>query len=375
MTTAAIDVQPERSAANRSRSGTGARAGARPAGTRPRSPATRSPSSGAGSSAAFDRAALARDLTAGLRALGLGDGAHEGQGAGTLAEAAPTEAASVQASPAQAALVERLLDYLALLAKWNATYNLTAIRDPGQMLVHHLLDSLAVVAPLAARLPRRAGAPAGRLVDVGSGAGLPGIVLALAWPGVRVLLVEPVGKKAAFLRQCQAELALTNIEVAAARVESLDVSTMWRAGSEPVADGDSDSRGDVGSRDDIGGRGDIGSHGDVGNIDDAGGRGDSNDVGSRCSPPCFPDLIVCRAFASLADYARAVAHLAGPYTTVAAMKGAEPTEEIDALPPRWSVSASLPLAVPGLDARRCLVLLSHAPLSAEYEAPSPHAGQ
>ena len=369
MTTAAIDVQPERSAANRSRSGTGARAGARPAGTRPRSPATRSPSSGAGSSAAFDRAALARDLTAGLRALGLGDGAHEGQGAGTLAEAAPTEAASVQASPAQAALVERLLDYLALLAKWNATYNLTAIRDPGQMLVHHLLDSLAVVAPLAARLPRRAGAPAGRLVDVGSGAGLPGIVLALAWPGVRVLLVEPVGKKAAFLRQCQAELALTNIEVAAARVESLDVSTMWRAGSEPVADGDSDSRGDVGSRDDIGGRSAIG------NRSDASSRGASNDDGHRRSPLRFPDLIVCRAFASLADYARAVAHLAGPYTTVAAMKGAEPTEEIDALPPRWSVSASLPLAVPGLDARRCLVLLSHAPLSAEYEAPSPHAGQ
>lgn len=327
-------MRPERSTANRSRPGAGTRAGAHTGGARTRHAVTRPPSSGAGSrAAAFDRAALARELTAGLRALGLGAIVDEGH------------------RPA-AALVERLLDYLALLAKWNATYNLTAIRDPGQMLVHHLLDSLAIVAPLAARLPQRAGAPAGRLVDVGSGAGLPGIVLALAWPGVRILLVEPVGKKAAFLRQCRAELALTNVEVAAARVESLDATTMWRVGPEP-ADGSGSGSGGGNS----------------------GSSGDRSNDGDHRPPPRFPDLIVCRAFASLADYARAVEHLTGPRTTVAAMKGAEPAEEIAALPPRWSVSTSLPLAVPGLDARRCLVLLAHTPLPAECEVPSPHAGQ
>ena len=196
------------------------------------------------------------------------------------------------------ALTEPLLDYLALLVKWNAVYNLTAVRDPRQMLVQHLLDSLAVVPPLAERLPRRAGSPAGQVVDVGSGGGLPGIVLAMAWPHAEVLLVEPVGKKAAFLRQCQAELALANIQVAEARVETLDTA-----------------------------------------------------------PYPVPDLIVCRAFASLADYVTAIDRLAGPTTAVAAMKGVWPADEIAALPPAWRLHQALPLSVPGLDATRHLLVL------------------
>ncbi|RPH62671.1 MAG: 16S rRNA (guanine(527)-N(7))-methyltransferase RsmG [Burkholderiales bacterium] len=231
-------------------------------------------------SRAFDRAALSERLLAGLAALGL-----------------------------RASLAEPLLAFLALLVKWNAVYNLTAVRDPGQMLTQHLLDSLSIVTPLAERLPQRDGAPTGRVVDVGSGAGLPGIVLALAWPQVEVLLVEPVGKKTAFLRHCQAELALTNLRVAASRVEALS-----DAQREPV-----------------------------------------------------PDLIVCRAFASLADFVVSIDRLAGPASVVAAMKGAWPGDEIAALPCPWAVAAALPLQVPGLDAARHLLLLSRAPRSEQVD--------
>lgn len=220
----------------------------------------------------FDRALLSERLLSGLDSLGL-----------------------------DAGLASPLLDYLALLVKWNGVYNLTAVREPVEMLRQHLLDSLSIVVPLAARLPRRDGAPCGRVVDVGSGAGLPGIVLALAWPQAQVLLVEPIGKKAAFLRQCQAELALTNVSVAASRVEDLP---------EPA-------------------------------------------------PGQAPDLVVCRAFASLADFAAAIARLAGPATLAAAMKGAVPGDEIAALPAGWSVTDVLPLRVPQLEAARHLVLMQH----------------
>lgn len=222
----------------------------------------------------FDRTALSQRLRAGLAALGLDE-----------------------------SLAGRLLDYLALLAKWNGVYNLTAVRDPAQMLTQHLLDSLSIVAPLAVRMPERDGATAGRIVDVGSGAGLPGIVLAIVWPHARVLLVEPVGKKAAFLRQCRGELALTNLEVAATRVEAL--SDVQR---QPV-----------------------------------------------------PDLIVCRAFASLAGYVVAVDRLAGPNTLVAAMKGVLPADEIAALPAPWTVASVEPLHVPELAAARHLLLLKRNP--------------
>ena len=108
---------------------------------------------------------------------------------------------------------ERLLDYMALLVKWNRTYNLTAIRDPLAMVAHHLLDSLAVLPhlPLAAQ---------GRLADAGSGGGLPGIPLAIARPGWRVALAEANQKKAAFLRQASIELKLGNVEVHEGRVET-----------------------------------------------------------------------------------------------------------------------------------------------------------
>ncbi|MBX3613525.1 MAG: 16S rRNA (guanine(527)-N(7))-methyltransferase RsmG [Burkholderiaceae bacterium] len=200
-------------------------------------------------------------------------------------------------------LADRLLDYLALLVKWNGVYNLTAVREPAAMLRQHLLDSLSIVAPLAARLPQRDGAPAGRIIDVGSGAGLPGIVLALAWPRAKVVLVEPIGKKAAFLRQCQGELALTNLRVEATRIESL---------GEPEA-----------------------------------------------GQP--PDLVVCRAFASLADFATAIDRLVGPHTVIAAMKGAAPDDEVAALPAHWTVTEVLPLRVPELDAARHLVLMQRRP--------------
>jgi 16S rRNA (guanine527-N7)-methyltransferase len=109
-----------------------------------------------------------------------------------------------------AAAVERLLAYAALLAKWNRTYNLTAIREPGKIVTHHLLDSLAVLREL----------PGGALADVGSGGGLPGIPIAIAEPGRRVTLNDASEKRSAFLRQAVIELALANAHVSHARVES-----------------------------------------------------------------------------------------------------------------------------------------------------------
>ena len=109
---------------------------------------------------------------------------------------------------------ERLLDYMALLSKWNRTYNLTAIRDPLSMVAHHLLDSLAVVP----HLPLAAGRA--RLADAGSGGGLPGIPLAIARPDWHVVLAEANQKKAAFLRQAAIELGLGNAEVHEGRVEA-----------------------------------------------------------------------------------------------------------------------------------------------------------
>lgn len=250
-------------------------------------------------SASLDRGALERELAAGLAQLHL-----------ELPDAA----------------IGKLLDYLALLSKWNAVYNLTAVREPRAMLVQHLLDSLAIVAPLAARgaapgnggegnggegngAPRTGaeGEPPGSdapyrcVVDVGSGGGLPGIVLAIVWPRTRIHLVEPVGKKAAFLRQCAVELALAHVEVHASRVEEL-----------------------------------------------------------QPGPALAPDLILCRAFASLPDFVSGIEALVGPSTIVAAMKGIVPRDEIAALGGGWSVAEILPLQVPLLDAERHLLLLERS---------------
>ena len=152
---------------------------------------------------------------------------------------------------------ERLLDYVALLVKWNRTYNLTAIRDPLAMVAHHLLDSLVVLPhlPLAAAH--------GRIADAGSGAGLPGIPLAIARPGWRVALAESSQKKCAFLRQAAIELGLANVEVHEGRVES------WRP------------------------------------------------------EPLF-DLVITRAFAALDDFIAACRHLLAPGGMLAAMKGSAP---------------------------------------------------
>jgi 16S rRNA (guanine527-N7)-methyltransferase len=192
-----------------------------------------------------------------------------------------------------AALQQGLLRYLELLSKWNRIYNLSAIRDPASMLTHHLLDSLAVMPVLV-----RATAPgAVRLMDVGSGAGLPGIPLALAWPELVVDLVEPVGKKAAFLRQCALELGLA---------ERLTV------------------------------------HGE----------------GVARVAPLAPEHIVCRAFASLRDFVIAIELQATVQTRVWAMKGRYPDKELAALPAPWRMVGAHSIVVPGLNAQRHLIELS-----------------
>jgi 16S rRNA (guanine527-N7)-methyltransferase len=154
---------------------------------------------------------------------------------------------------------ERLLDYVVLLAKWNRTYNLTAIRDPLAMVPHHLLDSLSVLPHLPLVFQHA------RLADAGSGAGLPGIPLAIARPGWRVALAESSQKKAAFLRQAAIELELANVEVHEGRVEA------WRP------------------------------------------------------QPLF-DLVISRAFAALGDFIAACRHLVTPGGTLAAMKGTAPQD-------------------------------------------------
>ena len=184
----------------------------------------------------------------------------------------------------------RLERYLALLAQWNAAYNLTAIRDAAQMRTQHLADCLAVVEPL--RRHFGADRPV-RILDVGSGGGLPGVVLALADSGWQVTCVDTVGKKAAFIRQVAAELALPNLHVEQARVEQL-----------------------------------------------------------RADP--F-DVITSRAFASLAEFARLTRHLIAPQGVWMAMKGKQPVEEMAALPADIEAFHVEPLIVPGLDAGRCLV--------------------
>ncbi|MCC6194694.1 MAG: 16S rRNA (guanine(527)-N(7))-methyltransferase RsmG [Burkholderiales bacterium] len=183
----------------------------------------------------------------------------------------------------------QLVAYVELLAKWNRTYNLTAIREPARMVTHHLLDSLAVLP----HLPVREGL---RVLDVGSGGGLPGIPLAIARPGWHVTLVDPNHKKAAFLTQATLELRLRNARAAASRVEDL-------ASDAPF------------------------------------------------------DVVVSRAFADLATFvAAARSHLAIGGVMLA-MKGVHPTEELAELPADVTVIATPSLAVPGLDASRSLVLM------------------
>jgi 16S rRNA (guanine527-N7)-methyltransferase len=183
---------------------------------------------------------------------------------------------------------EQLLQYLALLDKWNRIYNLTAIRDPLGMVSHHLLDSLAA-------LPHLPLAAAARVADAGSGAGLPGIPLALARPQWQVALIEANQKKAAFLRQARIELELANVEVHEGRIEA------WR-------------------------------------------------------PADRFGLVISRAFTRLADFVATCRHLVAPRGVLAAMKGKHPRAELADLPADVQCKAVIALGVPFLEAERHLVL-------------------
>lgn len=183
----------------------------------------------------------------------------------------------------------RILAYLDLIARWNQVYNLTAIREADKALTHHVLDSLAV-------LPYLVG---GRVADVGSGAGLPGIPLALARPDWQVTLIESNHKKSTFLRQVLAELGISNASVATDRVEEMRPAGRF-------------------------------------------------------------DLVISRAFSDLPEFARLAGHLVAPGGVLAAMKGLYPDEELALLPANWRVEQVVPLQVPGLAAARHLVLVKAA---------------
>jgi 16S rRNA (guanine527-N7)-methyltransferase len=187
----------------------------------------------------------------------------------------------------------RLADFLALLGKWNRVYNLTAIREPERMVTHHVLDSLAIVPALEALGVGQAGV---RVLDVGSGGGLPGLPLAIARPQWQVTLCEPSHKKATFLAQAVAELALSNVEVAALRVED-------------------------------------------------------------CRPAHPFGVVVSRAFSDLATFVAAARPHLAPGGVIVAMKGVVPEEEIADLPSDVEIVAMPVLAVPGLDAARHLIVM------------------
>jgi len=183
----------------------------------------------------------------------------------------------------------KLLDYLALLHKWNKVYNLTAIRDPQQMVSHHLLDSLAVLPHLWA----------GRWLDVGCGAGLPGLVLAVMQPSWELVLLDSNSKKTGFVQQAVIELGLHNVSVCCARVEG------WQ-------------------------------------------------------PAERFDGIISRAFSELGGYLRSTRHLIAQNGRWAAMKGV-PQKELDGLPEEYRIERVIPLHVPGLHATRSLVIIqSHS---------------
>ncbi|MDB5872344.1 MAG: rRNA ((527)-N(7))-methyltransferase RsmG [Ramlibacter sp.] len=191
------------------------------------------------------------------------------------------------------AQVAQLLDYLDLIQKWNKVYNLTAVRDPAEMLTHHLLDSLAAVNPLI----RQTAGKTASLLDVGSGAGLPGVVIAICCPEIQVDCVDAVAKKAAFIQQAAVTLKLPNLRGLHARVESL---------GGPY------------------------------------------------------DVVCSRAFASLPDFVNWSSGALAEQGVWLAMKGKQPDEEVAALPPGVEMFHVEQLEVPGLAAERCIVWLKRA---------------
>jgi 16S rRNA (guanine527-N7)-methyltransferase len=190
------------------------------------------------------------------------------------------------------AQVATLLAYQDWVAKWNKVYNLTALRDPHDMLTHHLLDSLAVIAPLRRHLAASGLEQGAKLLDVGSGAGLPGAVIAIACPEVDVSCVDTVAKKALFIQQVAAALRLPNLHGVHARVEHLTQTF---------------------------------------------------------------DVVSSRAFASLVDFTTWSRQALAERGVWLAMKGKHPAEEMAALPEGVEVFHVEPLQVPGLEAERCIV--------------------
>lgn len=188
----------------------------------------------------------------------------------------------------------QLLRYMALLAQWNKVYNLTAVRDPADMLTHHVLDSLAVIAPLQ----RHTQGQGVQVLDVGSGGGLPGVVIAICCPEVQVTCVDAVAKKTAFIQQVAGALGLSNLQAQHKRVET--IHTPYQ-------------------------------------------------------------LIISRAFASLPDFTTWSAAALAEDGVWLAMKGKHPLDEMVALPPSVEVFHVEPLQVPGLDADRCLVWMRKRP--------------
>ena len=183
---------------------------------------------------------------------------------------------------------EQLLAYLALLIKWNKAYNLTAVRDPDEMVSRHLLDSLSIVANVE---------PLGRRwLDVGSGGGMPGVPLAIMFPDRRFTLLDSNGKKTRFLTQVKLELQLANLDVVHSRVEAFD-------------------------------------------------------------PPKLFDGISSRAFSALQDFAEWTRHLGNGETRWLAMKGVQPDDELQALPPDFHLESCQVLKVPGCQGQRHLLIL------------------
>ena len=195
------------------------------------------------------------------------------------------------------AQIGALLDYMALIQKWTRVYNLTAVRNPEEMLTHHVLDSLAVIAPLRRQLHALALDESIRVLDVGAGAGLPGVVLAICCPTMVVHCVDTVAKKAAFIQQAAVGLKLPLLRGIHARVESL---------TEPYA------------------------------------------------------VVTSRAFASLADFTQWSQGALAEQGVWMAMKGKNPEAEMAQLPAQVAVFHVEPLVVPGLDAERCIVWMRQA---------------